>query len=148
MSGPGPSTIAACPSCGTKNRVPAATSGHPRCASCKAALPWVVDADDATFAEVGDASSLPVLVDLWAAWCGPCRMVSPILEGLASEMAGRLKLVKVDVDRSPGLSQRFGAQSIPTLVLLDHGRELGRQIGAAPAERLRAWIDQTLPART
>jgi thioredoxin 2 len=105
----------------------------------------VADADDQTFAQVAEATSLPVLVDLWAPWCGPCRMVSPVLEQLARERAGRLKLVKVDSDVAPQVSRRFEVQAIPTLVLLKNGRVLARQVGAAPAPTLRAWLDQALP---
>jgi thioredoxin 2 len=133
-----------CPDCGRKNRVPRAAAGTPRCAHCKQRLPWVVDAGDDDFAEVADQAKVPVLVDLWAPWCGPCRMVSPALERLAAELAGRVKLVKVNVDRSPRLSQRFGAQAIPTLVLIQHGKEVARQIGAAPPPQLRAWLEAGL----
>jgi thioredoxin 2 len=87
---------------------------------------------------------VPVLIDLWAPWCGPCRMVSPTLEQLATEMAGRLKLVKVNVDESPKLQQRFGVQAIPTLMVLRDGQVAARQAGAAPAPALRAWLEQTL----
>jgi len=83
-------------------------------------------------------------VDLWAPWCGPCRMVSPALEQLAGERAGRIKLVKVNVDESPRLQQRFGIQSIPTLMLLRDGKVIARQVGAAPVDTLRAWLDQSL----
>lgn len=132
--------ISACPSCGTRNRVPPAASGTPRCARCKAALPWIADADDTSFAAVAERSRLPVVVDLWAPWCGPCRTISPLLEQLATELAGRCKLVKVNVDVSPVTSARFGVQGIPTLVALRDGREVARQVGAAPAHRLRDWI--------
>jgi thioredoxin 2 len=107
-------------------------------------LPWVADADEATFPVIAERSLLPVVLDLWAPWCGPCRTVSPILEQLAGEFAGRCKVVKVNVDQSPGVSGRFGVQGIPTLVLLRDGREVGRQVGAAPASRLRDWIRGTL----
>ncbi len=136
--------VVACPNCGRKNRVPAAASGTPRCAQCKQPLPWVADASDDTFAEVADAAPVPVLVDLWAPWCGPCRMVSPVLERLAEQFAGKLKLVKVNVDDSPALSRRFSAQSIPTLVVLRRGQPVARQIGAAPEPRLRAWLQGAL----
>jgi thioredoxin 2 len=138
--------VVACPNCGKKNRVPAVASGTPRCAQCKQPLPWVTDASDGTFADVADAAAVPVLVDLWAPWCGPCRMVSPVLERLAQELAGRLKLVKVNVDQSPALSRRFSAQSIPTLVVLRAGKPVARQIGAAPETRLRAWLESALAA--
>lgn len=141
-----PGEVVACPSCGKKNRVPAAAAGTPRCAQCKEPLPWVTDADDDSFARVADEATLPVLVDLWAPWCGPCRKVSPVLERLAGEFAGRLKLVKVDVDDSPGLARRFEALSIPTLVVLQGGRVVARQVGAAPERALRPWIEEALQA--
>jgi len=136
--------IVTCPHCGRKNRVPAAAAGKPRCAQCHRWLPWIVDARDDTFAEIAENSSIPVLVDLWATWCGPCRMVSPALEQLAQERAGELKLVKIDVDVAPVLSQRFAVRAVPTLLLLWKGEVLGRQSGAAPIATLRAWVDKTL----
>lgn len=135
-----------CAQCGRKNRVPAAASGSVRCGHCHQALPWVVAAGDENFAAVAEQASLPVLVDLWAPWCGPCRMVSPALEQVASDLAGRLKLVKVNVDHAPRLQQRFAVQSIPTLLVLRDGQVVGRQTGALPAAALRAWVDQTLAA--
>ena len=95
-----------CPHCGKTNSVPAAAAGNPSCGNCHQPLPWIADAGDDDFAEVAEKASVPVLVDLWATWCGPCRMVSPALEQLASERAGRIKLVKVDVDAAPGTAER------------------------------------------
>jgi thioredoxin 2 len=89
-------------------------------------------------------ASVPVVVDFWAPWCGPCRMISPALERLAARYAGRMKLVKVNVDENPDVAARYGAMSIPLLVLIDHGREVDRQVGAAPESRLAAWIDPWL----
>ncbi len=134
----------ACPGCGTTNRVPAATTGLVQCASCHRRLPWVVDADDATFDEVVGTSKLPVIVDLWAPWCGPCRTVSPLLVELAEQYAGRMKLVKVNVDSSPSVQARFGVQGIPTLVLMSKGKEIGRLVGAHPLAAMRSWFDRTV----
>jgi len=117
---------------------------HPALRQLPQAAALVVDTGDEDFAEVAERASVPVLIDLWAPWCGPCRMVSPALEQLAAEMAGRLKLVKVNVDESPKLQQRFGVQAIPTLMVLRDGRVAARQAGAAPAPALRAWLEQTL----
>ena len=85
-----------------------------------------------------------MLVDLWAEWCGPCRQVSPALARLARERAGQVKLVKVDVDRAPMLSQRYDVQAIPTLIVLRGGEVIARQTGAAPANVLREWLDRAL----
>ncbi|SDT12396.1 thioredoxin [Pseudarthrobacter equi] len=134
----------ACPACGKTNRIPAQAAGRPRCGSCKAGLPWIVDAGDADFGSVAEASPVPVLVDFWAEWCGPCRMVSPALDKLARERPGAIKLVKVDVDKSPALSRRFDVQAIPTLMVLVDGNVAARQAGAAPADALRSWLDKAL----
>jgi thioredoxin 2 len=136
-----------CSNCGAKNRVPAVAEGVPRCGNCSAPLRWVVDATDEEFHAVVDESSLPALVDVWAPWCGPCRMVSPALEKLAGELAGQLKLVKVNADDNPEVSRRFEVQAIPTLVLLDHGEVVDKQVGALPEHQLRTWLESTLPAR-
>jgi thioredoxin 2 len=133
-----------CPNCGRRNRVPAAANGTPRCGNCHKPLPWIVDAGDNDFAEVAEHATVPALVDLWAPWCGPCRMVSPALEQLATEMAGKLKLVKVNVDESPKVQQRFGVQAIPTLLVLRNGAVAARQTGAAPAQALRSWLENAL----
>jgi thioredoxin 2 len=98
-----------------------------------------VDADTASFTAETTAS-VPVVVDFWAAWCGPCRMISPVLEDLAKRHAGHLKGVKVDIDANPGLATRFGAQSIPSLVVIQDGQEIDRIVGALP----RAALEQRL----
>jgi thioredoxin 2 len=104
----------------------------------------MADADATTFAAVADSSRIPVLLDLWAPWCGPCRMVSPALERLARANAGRVKLVKVNVDEAPAISDRFGVRGIPTLIVLRHGAVVARQTGAPPEPALRAWLDGAL----
>ena len=140
------STVA-CPHCGKRNRVPVSAGSVPKCGNCHQRLPWVADAGDDDFAEVAERAPVPVLVDLWATWCGPCRMVSPALERLATERAGELKLVKVDVDTAPRLSQRFGVRAVPTLMVMRDGEVLARQPGAAPEPELRAWLDQALQSK-
>jgi len=133
-----------CEHCGHTNRLPVAAAGKPKCGNCHEPLPWVVDAGDDDFGEVAEKATMPVLVDLWATWCGPCRMVSPVLAQLARERAGKVKLVKVDIDKAPRLSQRFGVQAVPTLMVLRDGEVIARQSGAAPANVLRDWLDQAL----
>ncbi|MDY7106185.1 MAG: thioredoxin [Actinomycetota bacterium] len=138
--------VIVCTSCGTKNRVPDAAAGVPRCGRCHEPLPWIVDAGAATFDEIAATSALPIVVDLWAPWCGPCRTVSPLLEQLAVELAGRVRLVKVNVDEAPAVQSRFRVQGIPTFVLLRKGTEISRLIGAHPIGGLRDWIEQGLRA--
>jgi len=143
MSG---SSITVCQTCGTKNRTPVATTGKPRCAKCGADLPWLVPADDQNLTAAIDTSALVVL-DLWAPWCGPCRMVAPVLERLSKSYAGRIKVVKVNVDESPRAATIYQAQSIPTLVLVDKGRVVDRIVGAQPESVLASHIDKALVGR-
>jgi thioredoxin 2 len=138
------SSIVNCPNCRRRNRVPAAATGSPRCGNCHRPLPWIADADDATFAEIAEQSARFVVVDFWASWCGPCRMVSPALESVATEMAEQVKLVKVDTDAAPALAQRFAIQSIPTLLVLRDGQVVARQPGAGPPAVLRSWIQDAI----
>lgn len=135
-----------CEVCGAKNRVPAGAVGVPQCGKCHSPLPWITQAGDDDFDAVAASASVPVLVDLWAEWCGPCRMVSPALEELARSMAGRLKLVKVDVDRAEAVARRFQVQGIPTLILMQKGKEISRQTGAAPFAVLKKWVETALPS--
>jgi thioredoxin 2 len=132
-------SIITCASCGARNRVGPIERGAPRCARCKAMLPWLVEANTGSFA-AESASSLPVVVDLWAPWCGPCRMIAPVLEDLAARNAGRLKVVKVNVDDEPALGARFDARSIPLLVVLRDGQEVDRIVGALPRAALEARL--------
>jgi thioredoxin 2 len=139
-----PASIVACPHCGRRNRLRPAAPGVARCGNCHRPLPWITEAGDDTFAEVVEQATIPVLVDFWATWCAPCRMVSPALERVATDLAGALKLVKVDVDAAPKLAERFTIQAVPTLMVVKGGRVIARQSGAAPAATLRAWVDRTL----
>ncbi|TDW86507.1 thioredoxin TrxC [Kribbella sp. VKM Ac-2566] len=136
--------IVSCPHCGQKNRVQATGDGKPVCGKCGKPLPWVVNAGDQDFAKVVEQSRIPVLVDVWAPWCGPCRMVSPVLEQLATEKAGDIKLVKINADDAPELSRRFDIRSIPTLMVFRSGEAVATQIGATPAAVLRPWLEDAL----
>jgi len=136
--------IATCPNCSQKNRLPETAAGRPRCGSCKNWLPWIVDATDENFTEHAEKATIPVLVDFWATWCGPCKMVDPVLKDLASKRAGQVKLVKVDIDKSPAVARRFEVQAVPTLLVLNSGEVVARQAGAAPAHVLGPWLDTAL----
>ncbi len=124
--------IVTCPRCRTRNRLKAgATAELPVCGKCRSPLPWLVSANDTSFpAEV--QAAVPVLVDFWAEWCGPCRFVGPILEELARDEAGKIKVVKVNVDQNPLAAGKFGVRSIPTMVLFKNGRPVETLVGAMP----------------
>jgi thioredoxin 2 len=136
-------TVVTCVNCGRKNRIVSQREGVPRCGVCHHALPWVVDAREDDFDEEL-AASVPVLVDFWAEWCGPCRMVSPAVEGLARDFAGRIKVVKLDVDAAPRIAARYQVQGIPLLVLHRDGKEVDRRVGAVPGPVLRQWLEPQL----
>jgi thioredoxin 2 len=136
-------SVVTCVNCGRKNRIRSQREGIPRCSVCHHALPWIVDARAEDFDEEVVAS-VPVLVDFWAAWCGPCRMVSPALERIARDFAGRIKLVKLDVDGAEQIAARYQVQGIPLLVLHRDGKEVDRKVGAQPEPLLRQWLEPVL----
>ena len=140
-------SVVVCPQCGTKNRVPVSAAGRPRCASCKKDLPWLVEADDATF-DAAVATDQLVVVDLWAPWCNPCRQIAPVLERVSRDHAGRVKVVKVNVDESPVQANRFQARSIPMLVQLDQGKIVDTMVGAHPAAAIQRWVTQGLERKS
>lgn len=130
------SLVIRCPHCGTANRVPAARAAEsPQCGHCHQLLlaGQPLELSDENFDAVVGASPVPVLVDFWAPWCGPCRSMAPGFAQAAQQVEGRALLVKVNSDDNPELAQRFGIRSIPTLVQLKQGRETARQAGALPA---------------
>ena len=139
-----------CPACGTANRVPLEKLRLglvARCGRCKVPIPVSTKplvVTDATFALDVERSPLPVLVDLWAPWCGPCRTVAPVLEELAGEMAGRLRVAKLNVDENPATAARFGVSSIPTLLLLKAGREIDRIVGAQPKPEIARRVERAI----
>lgn len=136
------SKIIACGKCGAKNRVdPSRAAGGkaPVCGRCGEPLSapvHPVEVTDANFSSTVGSTDLPVLLDLWAAWCGPCRMIAPIIEQLATELSGKAFVGKLDVDNNPATASRFGVQSIPTLLILKNGREVDRLIGLQPKDAI------------
>jgi len=150
MSAQPETQLIACSSCGAKNRVPlekVQDGLEPVCGRCKKPLSvstHPVTVTDANFAEEVERSPLPVLLDMWAPWCGPCRMIAPTILQLAGELAGRVKVGKLNTDENPLTGSRFNVRSIPTLLVLKDGREIDRLVGAMPKQeilrRLQAFI--------
>ena len=141
--------IVTCPSCGQNNRLPfAALTKSIRCASCKTMLARraspIEATESAAFRAAWNDSTLPIIVDFWAPWCGPCRMVAPEIERVAEEARGAYLVLKVNTDAVTDVAAEYRIRSIPTLAMIFKGRELGRVAGARSAAEIRAFADQTL----
>ncbi|HYN24673.1 MAG TPA: thioredoxin [Pyrinomonadaceae bacterium] len=142
-----------CHACGANNRVDPrkiAQGNEAVCAGCKTPLPVSnkpVIVTDATFAAEVEGSLVPVLLDLWAPWCGPCRMIAPVLEELAAEMVGRVRIAKLNVDENQNTAARFNVRSIPTLLILKSGREVDRLVGVLPKPEIIRRLQRALAHR-
>ncbi len=135
----------ACSSCGRLNRVDLArATAGPKCGACgrPIALDHPLPLSDATFDRVVGGSDVPVLVDFYADWCGPCKIMAPVLDSVAQARAGSVLVAKLDTDRNPAVARRFQIASIPTLIVFRGGREVGRELGAIPRPRLEALLDR------
>ncbi|WP_213875588.1 thioredoxin TrxC [Pseudomonas sp. dw_358] len=137
------SLVIPCPHCNGLNRIPAERLGdQPKCGRCKAEVllskPFELKQGDHASQIKGD---LPLLVDVWAEWCGPCKSFAPVFEQAATRLAGHCRLAKLDSDANPQLSSQLAIRSIPSLILFKNGREVARQSGAMPLQQLLAWLE-------
>ena len=140
-----------CDKCGTRNRIPKSRlQDHPACGKCKAPLDITgpqsipINVTDQTFSSEVLSFSGSVLVDCWAPWCGPCRMVGPVLDELASEYAGRVKITKLNVDENPLTASQYGIQSIPTMLLFKNGQKVNQLVGALPKQEIERHVQTIL----
>ena len=136
--------IRTCSSCRKNNRVPAEhLADNGRCGSCKAELPPVavpIDVDAGEFDEIVNGARVPILIDFWAAWCGPCRTAAPEVKKVAEEMAGKAIVLKVDTERSPAIAQRFNVMSIPNFVVIKNGQLVFQQPGLVDHSQMASWL--------
>ena len=136
-----------CPSCGAVNRIPAErTNEQGQCGRCKHDLfnGFPVDLTDSDFARFLQKNDMPVVVDFWASWCGPCQMMAPIFKEVAADMKFSARFAKVNTEQAQQISAQFGIRSIPTLIVFQQGKEIDRLAGALPAPQLKQWINQAL----
>jgi thioredoxin 2 len=139
-----------CPTCGATNRVPQEKIEQklePVCGRCKTTLPLdarPVTVADATFSTEVEQSPLPVLLDLWADWCAPCRVIAPMIDELAAEMAGRVRVAKLNIDENPVTARRFNVRGVPTLLVLKQGKELDRIVGVQPKSEIARRLQQVI----
>ena len=138
--------IRTCGRCGSRNRVPAARlADQGRCGACRESLPppaEPLDVDAASFAEVVSGARVPVLVDFWAAWCGPCKAAAPEVARVAAGVSGRALVLKVDTDRQTELAQRYNIRSIPNFMVFRNGAPISQHAGLADHRQMQAWLEQ------
>ena len=134
--------IIKCPHCGKSNRVPAVAEGRPRCGSCHRELPWVVEAGDDDFGEIAERSGVPVLVDFWATWCGPCQFMLPIFDKLAKKYGQKVTFGRLNVDDNQGVAMRYDVYAIPTFIMFMNGKAVDRAVGAVGEKGLEGLLQK------